>query len=183
MVGSFEVQDHDTVVMNWPCRGHLTMVYSYRTMTRPYLLATSCFLLASSCVVSAQANGPRRGPVPPLLQAVDLDKDGEISASELETAPESLLTLDKDGDHRISSAEMRPPPRGGNIGRGPGRNAGRRGGGPRPTDIDPAPLDLGAPGIAWYGRFDLALQEAKRSNRPILFMAAASQCSGVPGVF
>ena len=28
-----------------------------------------------------------------------------------------------------------------------------------------------------------AIAEAKRSNRPILFMSAASQCSGVPGVF
>jgi len=27
------------------------------------------------------------------------------------------------------------------------------------------------------------ISEAKRMNRPILFMAAASQCGGVPGVF
>ncbi len=27
------------------------------------------------------------------------------------------------------------------------------------------------------------LAEAKRTNRPIFFMAVASQCGGVPGVF
>ena len=57
------------------------------------------------------------------------------------------------------------------------------GGGPRPDDLGVSPLDLGEPGIAWYGRLEDATVEAKRSNRPILFMAAASQCSGVPGVF
>ena len=55
--------------------------------------------------------------------------------------------------------------------------------GARPTDIGASPLDLGAPGIAWYGRLDTALAEARRSNRPIMFMSAASQCGGVPGVF
>lgn len=55
--------------------------------------------------------------------------------------------------------------------------------GPRPKEIEAAPLDLGAPGIAWYGRLDDGLAEAKRSNRPIFFMSAASQCGGVPGVF
>ena len=59
----------------------------------------------------------------------------------------------------------------------------RSGRGARPTDIGAAPLDLGAPGIAWYGCLDTALAEARRSNRPIMFMSAASQCSGVPGVF
>ena len=38
-------------------------------------------------------------------------------------------------------------------------------------------------GVAWYTDWQLALKEAKRSKRPILFMAATSQCGGVPGVF
>lgn len=42
---------------------------------------------------------------------------------------------------------------------------------------------LGDEGVAWYTRWDTALAEAKRSRRPILFMAAAASCSGVPGVF
>lgn len=55
--------------------------------------------------------------------------------------------------------------------------------GARPNELGAAPGELGSPGIAWYGRLDIALAEAKRSNRPIMFMSAASQCSGVPGVF
>ena len=46
-----------------------------------------------------------------------------------------------------------------------------------------APLSAGESGIAWYSRWDTALAEAKRSNRPILFQSASAQCSGVPGVF
>ncbi len=38
-------------------------------------------------------------------------------------------------------------------------------------------------GIAWFGTWTGALEEAKRSKRPILFMSAAPQCQGVPGVW
>lgn len=55
--------------------------------------------------------------------------------------------------------------------------------GARPNALGASPLALGSQGIAWYGGLDEALAEAKRSNRPIVFMSAASQCSGVPGVF
>ncbi|MFT4638293.1 MAG: hypothetical protein ACI8T1_001612 [Verrucomicrobiales bacterium] len=143
-----------------------------------HFLTTASCLLLSSCWLQAQGEGSRRRPTIPLTQALDLDKNGELSASELEKASGSLLTLDKDGDGQLSSEEVRPQRR-----QAPPGNARRGGGGPRPTDIAPSSLDLGEPGIAWYGRLDLALQEAKRSNRPILFMAAASQCNGVPGVF
>ena len=59
----------------------------------------------------------------------------------------------------------------------------RGGGGPRPNDLGASPLDLGEPGIAWYPRLEDGIAEAKRLNRPILFMSVASQCGGVPGVF
>lgn len=55
--------------------------------------------------------------------------------------------------------------------------------GPRPGDLKESPLDLGEPGIAWYPKLEDGLLEAQRQNKPILFMAAASQCGGVPGVF
>lgn len=55
--------------------------------------------------------------------------------------------------------------------------------GPRPTDITESPLPLGDPGIAWYPELAPGLAEAKRTNKPILFMAVASQCSGISGVF
>jgi len=54
---------------------------------------------------------------------------------------------------------------------------------PRPHNIEPAKLAPGDAGIAWYTTWATGLAEAKRSGRPILFMAAATQCNGVSGVF
>jgi hypothetical protein len=48
-------------------------------------------------------------PVPPLIAALDTDKDGIISAEELIAAPESLKTLDKNGDGKLDRDELRPP--------------------------------------------------------------------------
>ncbi|MCP4508928.1 MAG: hypothetical protein GY826_21355 [Fuerstiella sp.] len=56
-------------------------------------------------------------------------------------------------------------------------------GGPRPSDLGASDLDLGEPGIAWYTTWETGLSEAKRSGRPIMFVAAATQCHGVSGVF
>ncbi len=55
--------------------------------------------------------------------------------------------------------------------------------GPRPSDLGASNLDLGEPGIAWYTTWESAQAEAKRSGRPIMFVAAATQCHGVSGVF
>ena len=44
----------------------------------------------------------------PLLLALDADKDGSISASEIENASKALATLDKDGDGALSPEELRP---------------------------------------------------------------------------
>lgn len=55
--------------------------------------------------------------------------------------------------------------------------------GPRPSDLGESALPLGDPGIAWYPELAPGLAEAKRSNKPILFMAVASQCGGISGVF
>ena len=70
---------------------------------------------------------------------------------------------------------------------GPGQARGRGRGGPPNPARDPSstvsPVAVGKSGIAWYSTWEVASKEAIRSNRPILFMAAASQCGGVPGVF
>lgn len=55
--------------------------------------------------------------------------------------------------------------------------------GPRPNDLGASPQAVGASGLAWYTTWDTALAEAKRSNRPIFFMAAAATCGGISGVF
>ena len=55
--------------------------------------------------------------------------------------------------------------------------------GPRPSDLGASNLDLGEPGIAWYTTWESGQAEAKRSGRAIMFVAAATQCRGVSGVF
>jgi hypothetical protein len=45
------------------------------------------------------------------------------------------------------------------------------------------PQAVGETGVAWYTTWETGLAEAKRSNRPILFMSAATTYSGVSGVF
>ena len=50
--------------------------------------------------------------------------------------------------------------------------------GPLATHVPPT-----EPGIAWFGTWEGALAEAKRTQRPILFMSAAPQCHEVPGVW
>lgn len=64
-----------------------------------------------------------------------------------------------------------------------GQEGRRGGGGPRPENLGESNAELGAPGIAWYPILADGLAEAKRTNKPILFMAVASQCGGISGVF
>ncbi len=45
----------------------------------------------------------------PVFRALDTDDDGDISAGEIDAAPESLASLDDDGDGRLSGDELRPP--------------------------------------------------------------------------
>lgn len=57
---------------------------------------------------AADAAGPLRRL--PAFGALDADEDGQISAAEIDAAPESLVSLDADGDGRLSVDELRPPP-------------------------------------------------------------------------
>jgi len=75
-----------------------------------------------------------------------------------------------------------PPPPPHERGERPHRGEGRRGG-PKPGDLGENPAELGSAGVVWYPILRDGLKEAKRSHRPILFMAVASQCGGIPGVF
>ncbi len=78
----------------------------------------------------------RRGGGPPhipLLEALDADEDGEISAAEIESAAASLKSLDKNEDGKLTREEIRPQSagRGGpqsRHGRGGPPHEGRRGG-------------------------------------------------------
>ena len=67
-------------------------------------------------------------PPPPVIVALDADRDGELSAEEIENAAAALKTLDKDGDGALSRQEMHPHMH-------PNEQHGRDfgpGGGPRP---------------------------------------------------
>ena len=55
--------------------------------------------------------------------------------------------------------------------------------GPRPGDLGASRLDVGEPGIAWYTTWESGKAEAERSGRAIMFVAAATQCNGISGVF
>lgn len=53
----------------------------------------------------------------------------------------------------------------------------------RREEIPNHPQKVGEAGIAWYTTWKTGLAEAKRTNRPIFFMSAATACRGVSGVF
>jgi hypothetical protein len=81
------------------------------------------------------------------MVALDLNRDGELSADEIAKASQSLLKLDKDGDGKLSGDELRPrPPGGGGGQRGGGRlpNGGQGGGNGagqgQPPQPPPSPL-------------------------------------------
>jgi hypothetical protein len=63
------------------------------------------------------------------------------------------------------------------------RGGGNRSGGKGISGVADNPQEVGESGIAWYTTWKTGLAEAKRSNRPIFFMSAATTCSGIPGVF
>ncbi len=56
--------------------------------------------------------------------------------------------------------------------------------GPAPHELTEAiKAEIGSQGIAWYTTWETAKKEAKRSNRPIFFFAAAHQCGSISGTF
>lgn len=47
---------------------------------------------------------------PPVVESLDVDQDGKLSADELENATESLLLLDANGDGELTADEISPSP-------------------------------------------------------------------------
>lgn len=48
--------------------------------------------------------------VPPLMKALDTDKDGKLSAAEIANASAALSALDTNKDGSVTEDELRPPP-------------------------------------------------------------------------
>lgn len=68
-------------------------------------------VLAGACVGPAMAQGPVARPQPRLvLDALDLNHDGKLSADEIAAAPQSLLKLDINGDGTLTFDELMPRP-------------------------------------------------------------------------
>ena len=61
-----------------------------------------------------QEGRPPHRPLPPVIATLDTDRDGKVSASEIQTAPEGLAKLDKNGDGELTPRELQPqgPPHG-----------------------------------------------------------------------
>lgn len=102
---------------------------------------TFSLLVAGAAIAVAQPpEGPRGGgrgdfrpPPNPLIEALDTDGDGVISAEEMKAATESLAKLDTNKDGKLADDELRPKFAGGDRGpgapgdRAPGSGAGNRG--------------------------------------------------------
>lgn len=100
-------------------------------------------LLISSFVVTSMvgqgfAQRERRPGIPPIaiLNALDADQDGKISAKEIKNAAAALKALDKNKDGKLTAEEMGWPPNFVRGGRGgPGR--GGRNGSTKPQRPNP----------------------------------------------
>jgi EF hand len=85
------------------------------------IIHLSLAVLAGSIATAREPKEPRGHRPPPIIAALDADRDGVISAEEIANAANALLQLDKNGDGQLTPDEFHPegrPPRGG--GRPPG---------------------------------------------------------------
>jgi Ca2+-binding EF-hand superfamily protein len=113
---------------------------------------TSASLLTAQTTDDSTPRGPRHGGPHgpggphgrgghPIARALDTDKNGEISAAEINAAPASLAALDKNADGSITADEFRPVrPAGAPT---PPAKAPKRGEG-RTRPVDPFMLALDA---------------------------------------
>jgi len=117
-------------------------------MKRYCMSLTHAALFAGSSLLFAQeppagtpseerGERPQRGQrgqrmAPPIIAAIDANKDGTLSSDEIAGAATALRTLDQDGDGQLSAEEMHPMPPSDAKGGAGGRKGPRGERGPRP---------------------------------------------------
>ena len=67
-------------------------------------------ILLGVAATGTQAQRPGGGPPRLVLQALDTDKDGTLSAAEIAAAPKTLLSLDRSGDGQLTPDELSARP-------------------------------------------------------------------------
>jgi len=109
-------------------------------------------LMAPAAVALAQQNSKDGPPPPPphfgppmgmlLVDVIDTDHDGILSATEIPAAPDMLKKLDKNGDGQLTQDEYCPPPPPPPDGQSPGKQQGFQKSGqfpPPPPNASPGP--------------------------------------------
>lgn len=67
-------------------------------------------LLSAAAAQPPDGGGPPPHRPPPPWMVLDTDRDGVVSAVEIESASVTLKSLDRNGDGRLTRAELGPPP-------------------------------------------------------------------------
>src|SRR5262245_29118851 len=98
-------------------------------------------ILAGAVLAQQPGQPGRGGPPNPLLQAFDTDRDGTLSAAEIDAAAAKLRERDANKDGKLTADEL---PRGPGGRGGPGGPGGGQGRGPGAMEAD---SDLSKPAL------------------------------------
>jgi hypothetical protein len=112
-----------------------------------------------------------------------LTKDQEKKINDLEKEVKRRLEAILTNEQKRTLKDL-PPPGPGGQGRLPeNHQRPERLEGPRPPANVGALRETPRGGIQWFATWESGLREAQRTARPILLIAAAPHCAGVPGVW
>jgi hypothetical protein len=157
-----------------------------------FALAVSTLTLAQGQPPGGKQGGKKdKGPppfrmgkvLPPFArEELDLSKEqlGQLADLEKDVRArlEKILT---DKQRKQLEGPRGRVPKGGFKGKGDGPPRKGKDKGDLPVNDGQAGAATG--GIQWFATLERGLAEAKRTNRPVLFLAAAPHCGGVPGIW
>ncbi len=114
-------------------------------------------VLAQAALAQPPGQPGRGGPPNPLLQMFDTDRDGTLSAAEIDAAPAKLRERDANNDGKLTADELPRGP-GSRGGFGPGR-------GPGPMEAESGPAKPPLPKDDGEKRILAALEHARGGER------------------